>query len=55
MKHYDIVIAGGAMVGATLALALDTQSHGRFSIAVIEPYPADKANPGFDARAIALS
>ncbi|PWI34633.1 2-octaprenyl-6-methoxyphenyl hydroxylase [Vibrio albus] len=55
MKHYDVVIAGGAMVGATLALALDKLGGDDLSVAVIEPYPVEKSHPGFDARAIALS
>lgn len=55
MKQYDIVIAGGAMAGSTLALALEKLGEGRFSVAVIEPCPADRSSPGFDARAIALS
>ncbi|WED22231.1 2-octaprenyl-6-methoxyphenyl hydroxylase [Vibrio sp. JC009] len=56
MKHYDIAIAGGAMAGATLALALSELSNRSFSIAVIEPYQADNSlHPGFDSRSIALS
>ncbi|WP_413285206.1 2-octaprenyl-6-methoxyphenyl hydroxylase [Vibrio sp. MA40-2] len=56
MKQYDIVIAGGAMVGSTLALALDHLSQQRLSIAVIEPYAVDNdSHPGFDSRSIALS
>lgn len=56
VTHYDIVIAGGAMAGATLALALERLSSGTVSVAVIEPFPAvDDAHPGFDARSIALS
>ncbi len=56
MNNYDIVIAGGAMAGATLALALNHVSNGELSIAVIEPYQSnDEAHPGFDSRVIALS
>ncbi len=56
MSNYDIVIAGGAMAGATLALALNNLSKEELSIAVIEPYQADNgAHPGFDSRVIALS
>ncbi|WP_428773052.1 2-octaprenyl-6-methoxyphenyl hydroxylase [Vibrio sp.] len=56
MKQYDVVIAGGAMAGMTLALALDRLSCGSFRIAVVEPYQADQQqHPGFDSRAIALS
>ena len=36
MTHYDVVIVGGAMAGATLALALEKMNQGRLSIAVIE-------------------
>ncbi|MDB1124886.1 2-octaprenyl-6-methoxyphenyl hydroxylase [Vibrio algarum] len=56
MKTYDIAIAGGAMAGATLALALSQASNGALSIAVVEPFRVDKDNhPGFDSRSIALS
>lgn len=56
MKQFDVVIAGGAMAGMTLALALDKLSEGRLSIAVVEAYQVDhQAHPGFDSRSIALS
>ncbi|CAM4423964.1 2-octaprenyl-6-methoxyphenyl hydroxylase [Vibrio agarivorans] len=56
MKQYDVIISGGAMAGATLALALDQKTSGALSIAVVEAYKTDHAqHPGFDARAIALS
>lgn len=56
MKQFDVVIAGGAMAGMTLALALDTQSKGQLRIAVVEPFSVDNhAHPGFDSRSIALS
>ena len=56
MAQYDVVIAGGAMAGATLALALNHLSRGSLSIAVVEPYQVDhQAHPGFDSRSIALS
>ncbi|GAK85221.1 2-octaprenyl-6-methoxyphenol hydroxylase [Vibrio ponticus] len=56
MKQFDVVIAGGAMAGMTLALALDSLSQGRLSIAVVEPFVVDhQAHPGFDSRSIALS
>lgn len=56
MKEYDIAIAGGAMAGATLALALQQKSQGTIQIAVIEPFDANnQKHPGFDARSIALS
>ena len=34
MKHYDVVIAGGAMAGASLAIALDVLSGQALRIAV---------------------
>ncbi len=56
VKSFDVIIAGGAMAGATLALALHQLSEGRLSVAVVEPYQADhQQHPGFDARSIALS
>ena len=56
MAQYDVVIAGGAMAGATLALALNHLSQGSLSIAVVEPYQVDhQAHPRFDSRSIALS
>ena len=36
MKQYDVVIAGGAMAGATLAIALDKIGGGKLKIAVVE-------------------
>ncbi|MGR5353831.1 2-octaprenyl-6-methoxyphenyl hydroxylase [Vibrio sp. DNB22_19_2] len=56
MRQYDVVIAGGAMAGATLALAIDYLSKGKLKIAVVEPFKAQSdAHPGFDSRSIALS
>ncbi|MGF1726952.1 2-octaprenyl-6-methoxyphenyl hydroxylase [Photobacterium nomapromontoriensis] len=56
MKHYDVVIAGGAMAGATLALALDKLTNGQLTIAVVEAVaPSVDQHPGYDARSIALS
>ncbi|WP_240478279.1 2-octaprenyl-6-methoxyphenyl hydroxylase [Photobacterium aquae] len=56
MKQYDVVIAGGAMAGATLAIALDTLGGGRLKIAVVEAVePCLDQHPGYDARSIALS
>jgi len=56
MKQFDVVIAGGAMAGMTLALAINKLSSQPLSIAVIEPFPVDhQAHPGFDSRSIALS
>jgi len=56
MKQFDVVIAGGAMAGMTLALAIQNLSKGSLSVAVVEPYQVDhSAHPGFDSRSIALS
>ncbi|UTM57792.1 2-octaprenyl-6-methoxyphenyl hydroxylase [Photobacterium sp. CCB-ST2H9] len=56
MKQYDVVIAGGAMTGASLALALDRLSEGALRIAVVEAVlPEQSGHPGYDARSIALS
>ncbi|MGR5237246.1 2-octaprenyl-6-methoxyphenyl hydroxylase [Vibrio alfacsensis] len=56
MRQYDVVIAGGAMAGATLALAIDHLSRGTLQIAVVEPFKAQSdEHPGFDSRSIALS
>lgn len=53
MKKFDIIIAGGGMVGATAALAL---SQLPLKIAIVEPFkPALNASPSFDQRAVALS
>jgi len=55
MKQFDIIIAGGAMAGSTLALALK-QKNSSLKIAVVESYSMQgSAHPGFDARSIALS
>lgn len=56
MKQYDVIIAGGAMAGATLAMALDKLSKGQLRIAVVEAVaPRLDQHPGYDARSIALS
>lgn len=51
---YDVVIIGGGMAGASLALALRDLP---LSIAVVENMPLDATGiqPSFDARAIALA
>lgn len=67
-SHYDIVIAGGGMVGASLALALSESSQalpgaaqGALSILLIESFPLNLQlkqpvySPSFDARSTALS
>ena len=51
--HYDIVIAGGGMIGTSLALALAPLG---LSVAVVEAVPrAAMAQPSFDDRSTALS
>ncbi|EJG0781343.1 2-octaprenyl-6-methoxyphenyl hydroxylase [Vibrio parahaemolyticus] len=56
MTQYDVVIAGGAMAGATLALAIEHLSQGALRVAVVEPFKAQSdQHPGFDSRSIALS
>lgn len=58
MTEYDVIVAGGAMAGSTLALALSQFSGGKLRIAVIESYSKTTEaaqHPGFDSRCIALS
>ncbi|MBV4414514.1 2-octaprenyl-6-methoxyphenyl hydroxylase [Enterobacteriaceae bacterium YMB-R22] len=52
----SVIIAGGGMNGATLALALAHFSGGRLPVHLIEAtQPSSERHPGFDARAIALA
>ncbi len=52
-NHYDIVIAGGGMIGTSLALALAPL---KLRVAVVEAVPrAEKQQPSFDDRCTALS
>jgi len=52
--HFDIVIVGGGMAGATMALALAPL---KLKIAVIEahPYQEEQTQPSFDDRCLALA
>ncbi len=52
-EHFDLLIVGGGMVGASLAHAVSAQG---FRIGVIEAWPLESsAQPSFDDRVIALS
>lgn len=58
----DVLIAGGGMVGASLALSLHHHSGGRLRVAVVESFPlpplsdsGPQYRPSFDARSTALS
>ncbi|MGM3172995.1 2-octaprenyl-6-methoxyphenyl hydroxylase [Dickeya lacustris] len=52
----SIIIVGGGMAGATLALALSHLSGGSMAIDLVETHqPSQHPHPGFDARAIALA
>ena len=52
----SIIIAGGGMTGATLALALSYLTQGSLPVTLIEAIaPGERAHPGYDGRAIALA
>jgi 2-octaprenyl-6-methoxyphenol hydroxylase len=52
-NHYDIVVAGGGMVGSCLALAIAPLG---LRVAVVEAIPrSEAAQPSFDDRSTALS
>jgi 2-octaprenyl-6-methoxyphenol hydroxylase len=61
MDHYDVVIAGGGMVGVSLALQLGESLPAAARILLVESFPlppagsADAYHPSFDARSTALS
>ena len=52
----SVIIVGGGMTGATLALAISSLSQGKMPVHLVEAVdPASQQHPGFDARAIALA
>ncbi|RZQ51832.1 2-octaprenyl-6-methoxyphenyl hydroxylase [Pseudoalteromonas phenolica] len=55
MQHFDVVIVGGGMAGATAALAIKKTSP-TLQVAVIEAFaPKSQTHPSFDDRSIALA
>lgn len=51
--EFDLIIVGGGLVGASLAVAL---GQSELRIAVIEPHPLDSpAQPSYDERTVALT
>ncbi|HEY3699442.1 MAG TPA: 2-octaprenyl-6-methoxyphenyl hydroxylase [Spongiibacteraceae bacterium] len=61
-NHYDVIIAGGGMVGISFALALNHLSCGGLKILIAESFAIPSSaptqplyRPSFDARATALS
>ncbi|MFS1539331.1 MAG: 2-octaprenyl-6-methoxyphenyl hydroxylase [Candidatus Phlomobacter fragariae] len=50
-----VIIVGGGMTGASLALAISALSQGKIQISLIEARLPNKAHPGLDARTIALA
>ncbi len=52
----SVIIVGGGMTGATLALAISNLSAGKLPVHLVEAVaPDSQTHPGFDARAIALA
>jgi len=52
----SIIIAGGGMAGATLALAISHLTRGKLAVTLVEARePASRMHPGYDGRAIALA
>ena len=52
----SVIIVGGGMIGATLALAISHLSKGQLPVHLVEAVaPQAKNHPGFDSRAIALA
>ncbi|HFV9212103.1 TPA: 2-octaprenyl-6-methoxyphenyl hydroxylase [Enterobacter roggenkampii] len=52
----SVIIVGGGMTGATLALAISHMTQGQLPVHLVEAVAPEASNhPGFDARAIALA
>lgn len=52
----SVIIVGGGMTGATLALAISHFTQGKLPVHLVEAVaPEASDHPGFDARAIALA
>lgn len=52
----SVIIVGGGMTGATLALAISKLTEGQLPVHLVEAVaPQVSEHPGFDARAIALA
>lgn len=52
----SVIIVGGGMAGATLALAISSLTQGKLAVSLVEAnHPDVGGHPGFDARAIALA
>ncbi|KZN39552.1 2-octaprenyl-6-methoxyphenyl hydroxylase [Pseudoalteromonas luteoviolacea] len=55
MQHFDVLIVGGGMAGATAAVSIKKQ-HPQCRVAVVEAFaPKTNAHPSFDDRSIALA
>ena len=50
--HFDVVIVGGGLVGASFAAAL---AHSGLTLALVESQPAPVADPAWDSRIYAIS
>jgi 2-polyprenyl-6-methoxyphenol 4-hydroxylase len=61
LQHYDLIIIGGGMVGASLAALLSHQPSQPLRILIVESFPLPEPSskrlyqPSFDARSTALS